>query len=161
MQGHRDGSIDDGERNGHRDEAHDSNQFVTSDLSLKKDWDGHDVVGHSNEMVVFATGLSTDCLAHDLFTFGAKINVKTDQNVDENDDSDGLLESQDGVAVALETKIIESSNLHIFWIEFLFNSVHLPNIVEVQQSGEENSDSEVQHSELLVSKRKNQECDSE
>ena len=60
---------------------------------MENDWHGHDVVGDSNEMVVFATGLSADCLAHYLFTFGAKVDVETDQNVDEDDDSDGLLES--------------------------------------------------------------------
>ena len=93
MQCYRDGSIDNDECNGHRYKSQDSNQFVTSNLSLEKDWYSHYVVGYSNKMVVFATGLSTDCLAHYLFTFGAKINVKTDQYVDEDDDSDSLLES--------------------------------------------------------------------
>ena len=94
-------------------------------------------------MVVFAASLFSDCLAHNLFTLRAKVNVETDENVDENDDSDSLLESQDWVAVALETKIVQSSNLDVFRVEFLFDSVHLPHVVKVEQSGNEDADAKV------------------
>lgn len=44
-------------------------------------------------MIVFTTSLFSDRLAHNLLTFVAEINVKTQQDIDKDDDSDGLLES--------------------------------------------------------------------
>ena len=93
MESQRDESIDDDKSNCHWNKSQDSYQFVPSNLSLQNDGDRHYVVGYSDEMIVLSACLFSDCLAHDLFTFGAKINVKTDQNINENDDSDSLLES--------------------------------------------------------------------
>ena len=95
MKSYRDGSINDDECDCHRDEAKDSDQLVASDFSLEDDGNRHYVVGQSDQVVVFAASLFSDRLAHNLFTLRAEVNVETDENVDENDDSDSLLESQD------------------------------------------------------------------
>lgn len=45
MKSYRDGSINDDERDCHRDEAKDSDQLVASDFSLEDDGNRHYVVG--------------------------------------------------------------------------------------------------------------------
>jgi hypothetical protein len=92
MKGHRDESIDVDQRDCHRHKANDADHFVPFDFSLEHNRHRHYVVSYSNEMVVFTAGLFSYRLAHNLFTFVAEINVETEQNVGENDDSDGLLE---------------------------------------------------------------------
>jgi hypothetical protein len=93
MKSYRNRCINNDQRNKHRHKAHNPDHFVPFYLSLKHDWQRHYVVSYSNEMIVFTTGLFSDRLAHNLLTFIAEINVKTQQDIDKDDDSDGLLES--------------------------------------------------------------------
>ena len=94
MKSYRNGSINNEKSNYHRNKSQDSYQLEASNLSLENNGYRHYVVSYSDEMIVLSTCLFSDSLTHYLLTFGAEIDVKTDQNIDEDDYSDGLLESQ-------------------------------------------------------------------